>query len=209
MRRVPATAALTAALLLSACFLSACAGSPEPEVRGVEAVADARGYLALPDRVSYLQTDPRWAGERMGPAGDTLGSDGCLVTAVAMAVGNLGVSADPEELNRRLSEADGFTRRGWLKWGAIGPATDGAARATYHDDVSPSLIRQCMAAGEYPLVRFILPNGRSHWAMIVAESPEGYRMRDPLRESRRPLIFPRGAEAFKSLRCVGAAEGRA
>ena len=191
--------------LFSALLLSACASAPTPtSVPGVQPVADARGYLALPDRVAYLQTDPRWADDKMGPAGDTLGSDGCLVTAVAMAVGNLGVTADPEQLNRRLTEENGFTPRGWLKWGAITPATNGAAKATYFDDVSPSLIRSCMAAGQYPLVRFILPNGRSHWAMIVAESPEGYRMRDPLRESEKPLIFPRGAEAFKSLRCVGA-----
>ena len=161
--------------------------------------------MQLPDRAAFLQTDRRWARDRLGNSSDSMASDGCLVTAVAMAMANLGIDTNPGKLNKDLKKANAFTPNGWLVWSGIEVASEGRAKATYHDSVSPALIRQCMAGGEYPLVRFYLPNGRSHWAMIVAEGAQGYRMRDPLRESERPLIFPRGAEAFKSLRCVGAA----
>ena len=57
--------------------------------------------------------------------------------------------------------------------------------------------------GYYPLVQFYLPSGRSHWAMIVRYSEQGFHMRDPLRTSKSPLIFPRGTDAFKAVRCVG------
>jgi len=201
-------------------FLTACAGAPKPVDRPTPPTNRAANSTlphaihpnstlpsgALPDRVAYLQTDPRWSDHRLGNSRDTMGSDGCLVTAVAMAVSNLGYRLDPAQLNHRLTEANAFTPQGWLVWSGVEVATKGHAKATYYDTVSPSLIRKCMTAGDYPLVRFILPNGRSHWAMIVAQDAKGhYRMRDPLRASRSPLIFPRPASAFKSLRCVGAA----
>ena len=197
MRRLLAT--------LATLTLAACAGAPDPAPTDTITTSTLPPG-SLPDRVAYLQTDPRWAADRLGNSSDTMGSDGCLVTAVAMAVTNRGVPLDPDHLNRRLRAADAFTPRGWLIWSGVSDATEGRATAIYHDSVSPALIRQCMADGAYPLVRFILPNGRSHWAMIVAEDANGhYRMRDPLRASRSPLIFPRGADAFKSLRCVGLA----
>ena len=182
--------------------LSACSSAPR-EAAPTPGLASFSG--GLPDRVAFLQKDPRWGGDELGRSGDTMASDGCLVTAVAMALANLGIDTDPGELNRDLTRSDGFTPRGWLKWSAVADVTNGRARALYHDAVSPELIRSCIADGDYPLVRFYLPNGRSHWALVVAESPQGYRMRDPLRPSRSPLIFPRGADAFKSLRCVGEA----
>ena len=196
---------MRALAIIAAIVLSACAGSPRAvEAPDLGAVYTDTG-LALPDRAAFYQTDKRWAGNRLGNSSDSLASDGCLVTAVAMAMRNLGIDTDPGELNRDLRRANAFTPNGWLVWSGIEVASGGRAKATYHDSVSPELIRQCMADGQYPLVRFYLPNGRSHWAMIVREGRKGYRMRDPLRRSDKPLIFPRGAEAFRSLRCVGAA----
>jgi len=56
------------------------------------------------------------------------------------------------------------------------------------------------------MARFILPNGRTHWAVILKRDARGYHMRDPLHPSRSPLLFPRGAEAFKAVRCIGMSE---
>ena len=186
--------------LLFVLLLAACATPPLPT------------STSLPDRVHYLQTDPRWASDRLGRTpGDTIGSDGCLVTAVAMAMTNLGYRIDPGRLNHELTRADAFTPRGYLVWQGVADVSDDAIRAHYHDTVSASLIRQCIAAAQYPLVRFILPSGRSHWAMILSEAPlsngrTGYHMRDPLRDFDKPLLFPRDASAFKALRCVGRSE---
>jgi hypothetical protein len=206
---------LKRAVIFATLLMGACASSPEPVMSGEashtpytdQAGVTPDGYAVLPDRVAYLQTDARWAKDRLGNTrSDTMGSDGCLVTAVAMAMTNLGHAVDPSRLNTRLTETGSYTPQGWLIWSGVEKVTKGKARAVYHDSVSPQLIRECMLNGQYPLVRFYLPNGRSHWAMIIAESAEGYRMRDPLRESRKPLIFPNGADAFKSLRCIGSVD---
>lgn len=157
----------------------------------------------LPDRVNYSQKDPRWGQDELGNSGSNLAKEGCVVTSVAMALGNLGYNIDPGELNRRLRETGNYTPRGWLIWKGVAEVTGGQARAQFYDTVSEPLIQSCLARGDYPLVRFYLPNGRSHWAMILGRDGQGYHMRDPLRTSNGPLIFPRDASAFKALRCVG------
>lgn len=162
------------------------------------------GTLALPDRVAYLQKDARWASDRLGgTVNETLSTDGCVVTSTAMAMTNLGFAIDPGALNTALINSDSFTRQGWLIWDGVRKVSGGQIKAQYHDSVSFDIIDGCLRSGAYPLTRFILPNGRTHWAMIVARSSKGYHMRDPLRPSKSPLIFPRGAEAFKAVRCIG------
>lgn len=160
--------------------------------------------LSLPDRAAFLQKDERWASDQLGhTASDTMGTDGCLVTASAMALNNLGFETDPGDLNKRLTEADSFTPRGWLIWSGISKVTGGKAKARFHNEVSEEIINSCMRDGYYPMARFVLPNGRTHWAVILKRDAQGYHMRDPLQPSRSPLIFPRGAEAFKAVRCIG------
>lgn len=189
--------------------LSACGTTPLPP--GSESAVQMppqmtpipKGGLALPDRAAFLQKDPRWGQERLGNTSDSMASDGCLVTAAAMALVNLGFNTDPSDLNTRLTSTQSFTSRGWLIWDGIRKVTEGRAKAIYHDEVSEDIIDSCMLDGQYPLVQFYLKNGRSHWAMIVKRDQRGYHMRDPLRPSKSPLIFPRSSEAFRAVRCIG------
>jgi len=189
--------------------LAACSSTPVPEepaktvIPQEQAFTPIPGKLALPDRVAFAQKDPRWAEQTMGGSGESLGTDGCLVTASAMALGNLGFETDPSDLNARLKETNSFTENGWLIWSGIGKVTGGKATARYYDNVNSEIIEGCMAEGFYPLTRFILPNGRTHWAMIVRKSEYGFHMRDPLHPSEQPLIFPRSVDAFKAVRCIG------
>jgi len=193
-------------VILAACLgLSACGSSPK--------VSDSPAYTPLPegaltlrDSVAYSQIDPRWKTDRLGRTSDTMGSDGCLVTATAMALTNLGFQTNPQDLNRRLTATDSYTSRGWLIWDGIRRVTDGRAIAQFHDKVDAPTIDKCMAEKAYPLVQFTLPNGRSHWAMIVHKDSRGrYHMRDPLRTSNKPLIFPAGVSGYRAVRCVGLA----
>lgn len=157
----------------------------------------------LTDRVTYSQKDPRWGKDTLGRNGGSLAREGCVLTSAAMAMTNSGYPIDPGELNRRLTASDNLTSSGLLKWKGIADVSGGAVKATFYDTVSEPLIQSCLVKGDYPLVRFYLPNGRSHWAMILGRSENGYHMRDPLRVSQSPLIFPRDSSAFKSLRCIG------
>jgi len=195
MKRV--SAICFAAILLSAC--GSTSKSVEPSA--IEAVQP--GSLVLRDSIKYSQKDPRWATDRLGQTSDTMGRDGCLVTAAAMALTNLGFQTNPQDLNKRLTATNSFTKRGWLIWDGISRVTDGRAKATYYDKVDAPTIDACMRRGDYPMVQFYLPNGRSHWAMIVKHDARGYHMRDPLRVSEKPLIFPAGIKGYRAVRCIG------
>ncbi len=179
-------------------FVAACASLPTPSP-----VPQMGGSSGLPDKIAFSQEDPRWAQDRMGGSGRTLKAEGCLVTAAAMALTNLGFEITPGEFNTQLKRQNGYTGSGLLVWAAIERITSGGATARFYTDVNKNIIRECMADGFYPLVRFILPSGRTHWAVIIKESERGYHMRDPLHISRRPLIFPQGISGLKAVRCVG------
>lgn len=210
-------------LACAALLLSACGSTPAPSKSGNTAssvgggklytpIPQDSGYshdgrsLSLPDRSAFLQKDKRWASDQLGNSADTMGSDGCLVTASAMALKNLGFETDPGDLNKRLTDADSFTPRGWLIWNGISKVTGGKAKARFYTEVNEGIINGCLRDGYYPMARFILPNGRTHWAVILKRDARGYHMRDPLHPSRSPLLFPRSAEAFKAVRCIGLAE---
>lgn len=187
-----------AGLLFGLVILSACAsGAPDR--------SDDSGWggISLPDTIAYSQKDARWAGDRMGGSGATMEAEGCLVTAAAMALTNLGFKTSPGALNNQLKRQKGYTSSGLLIWSAIERVSGGGATARYYNDVNKQIIARCMADGFYPLARFILPNGRTHWSMIVRVSDRGYHMRDPLHPSRQPLIFAQGISGFKAVRCVG------
>lgn len=181
-----------------ALLLSACAGGAPKK-----SADQSAGVFTLRDIVAYSQKDPRWAGERMGGSGASMKAEGCLVTATAMALTNLGFKIDPGGLNAGLKKNGGYTKSGLLVWSAIDRVSRGQATARFYNSVSDEIIMSCMADGYYPLARFILPNGRTHWAMIVHKSARGYHMRDPLHPSKQPLIFGQGISGFKAVRCVG------
>jgi len=193
-----------------AVLLVSCGGTPGPDTSSIgNGLPDPSGgqALVMRDTVIYSQKDPQWASDRLGNTTDTMGAEGCLVTATAMALTNLGFKTNPKDLNARLTATQSYTDRGWLIWDGIRRVTDGRGVATYYDAVDAATVQQCMRAGEYPMVQFYLPNGRSHWAMIVRHDARGYHMRDPLRISEKPLIFPKGIEGYRALRCVGLAKG--
>lgn len=186
-------------ICLSLLYLSACG------TRSTQPDTHVSTNYALRDTAAYLQKDPRWSQDKLGGSGDTMETDGCLVTATAMVLTNLGLQVTPGELNSHLKRTNSYTSRGWLVWSGIEKVTQGRAKAQYFETVSDEIIMGCIRDGAYPLVRFILPNGRTHWAMILHRDARGYHMRDPLRASRAPLIFPGDSSRFKAVRCVGRA----
>jgi len=192
-------------ILTSALFLSACGSAPKPVAGGAPGVETAGG-LALRDSVVYSQKDARWASDLLGNTNDSMGSDGCLVTSASMALTNLGFQTSPKDLNNRLTQTKSYTKKGWLIWDGIRRVTDGRAVATYYDKVDAPTIDACLRRGAYPMVQFYLPSGRSHWAMIVKHDARGFHMRDPLRISKKPLIFPAGINGYRAVRCIGLAE---
>lgn len=143
----------------------------------------------------------------MGGTNESLESEGCLVTAAAMALVNLGFQTDPGDLNRSLRENGGFNSRGWLVWSGLERATGGKAKTVFYarEDARNNTndVRACLAAGYYPLIKFDLPSGKNHWVMVVKDTKQGFYIRDPMVNSRKSIPLSMRAKAIDAVRCVG------
>lgn len=179
------------------------AGQPTPDPVSPAPLTPRFIGPQLPDTIIFSQKDPRWAHHAMGGSGASLENEGCLVTATSMALTNLGHPIDPSRLNSGLKTNKGYTGSGLLIWNAIDRVTNQQMTSRFYKDYHVSHIDQCLADGFYPLTRFRLPSGRTHWGMVLGRTDKGFRMRDPLHVSAEPLIFPNDGDGFTAVRCVG------
>ena len=159
----------------------------------------------LPDNYAFRQDDSRWGAETIGQTEDSLRAYGCTIASVAMSASNLTqTEITPQILETRLSDAGGFTDRGWLIWSKVQAATDNQVTAKYYDSPRYEDINSCMAAGNYPVIKIKLYDSIVHWVMIIGTSKDEYLIRDPLvGEAAAGLIAlsTRSSDIY-SVRCI-------
>ncbi len=180
-------------------MVSGCSTTPPATRPSVQ----SQSGLQLPDKVQFLQTDKRWAYKTLGGSNESIKSDGCLVTAAAMALVNLGFQTDPGDLAYRLKAYGGFNSRGWLVWSGLEKATSGKAKTVFYDRKDDAAVRSCLAAGYYPLVRFNLKSSRTHWAVVIKDTKNGFYIRDPMVNSSTPIPLASRTSTIDALRCIG------
>lgn len=164
-----------------------------------------RASFMMPDRYVYRQDDTRWAAETIGDTSDTLYAYGCTIASVAMAASNLTRERiTPQSLNTKLSDAGGFTDRGWLIWDKVQEATDATVSATYFDKPSHQDINLCMDDGGYPVIKIKLYESIIHWVTIVGKSDDEYLIRDPLLgiETDPPIGLSSRSDKIHAVRCI-------
>jgi hypothetical protein len=127
----------------------------------------------------FAQDDARWADDELGPASSTMGEEGCAVSSAAMVLAFYGQDVDPGRLNEFLSENDGYTPQGWLYWEKAADYQPGLARHAYEDLPSFFLIDWNLARGNPVIVRLHLPNGITHFVVIVGKAGFDYLIQDP------------------------------
>ena len=186
-------------VLIAGFVLVGCSTTHAPR----KSVTSPQTGLHLPDRVQFLQTDKRWAHHTLGGSNESLRTDGCLVTASAMALVNLGFRTDPGDLAYRLKAYDGFNKRGWMVWSGLEKATSGIAKTVFYDRKDDGAVRACLAAGYYPLVRFNLKSSQTHWAVVINEGKNGFNIRDPMVNSRTPIPLSSRTNTIDAVRCIG------
>jgi hypothetical protein len=150
----------------------------------------------------YLQGDPRWANDSIGGSGESLGAVGCTICSVATAASDLGYAIDPKELNARLIRQGGYTDRGWLIWGKISAATEGAIFVEVCDSPSREGIDACLQSGGIPIVKIFLPGGAPHWVAVVGKSGREYMVKDPLSAGKKVRKLSDIAKTIVSVRYV-------
>jgi len=130
----------------------------------------------------FTQDDPHWTLELLGPTFETVGQAGCAVTSAAMVLSAYGVDTDPDRLNQYLTTHGGYTEDGWVYWEkAAAVAPGGQVEKAYEDLPSYTLIDQNLMAGNPVIVRLTLPNGTTHFVVVVGKNGWDYLVQDPAR----------------------------
>jgi len=129
----------------------------------------------------FLQSDPGWGGDRLGPTEDSLASAGCAVASAAMVLAGYGVDTDPGRLNAFLqSRTGGYTPQGWLYWEKAAEAAPGLSLLPHYED-APSffLIDWNILRGNPVIIRLRYATGTTHFMVITGKRGFDYLVRDP------------------------------
>ena len=117
----------------------------------------------------HTQRDPRWRDTPLGESGVTIGSHGCLLTAIANAcnIAHREERHTPETLNELLIERSGLSRRGLIIWSRVEEALDCTCHTHYTGEIE----------GGHYIVNF-LANGVGHFTNLVSRADDYYTVFD-------------------------------
>ncbi|MHC4155903.1 MAG: hypothetical protein ACYST6_13395 [Planctomycetota bacterium] len=132
----------------------------------------------------YLQTDARWADDKVGGSGEKMRAVGCTVCCVSMALEHCGFAVDPGRLNGLLKEDHGYTRRGWIRWFAVSKLADDRISVEIPGKPTAEIIDSTLGSG-YPVIAKVMIGPRvPHWVLIVGKEDGDYLIKDPLGDGR-------------------------
>jgi hypothetical protein len=127
---------------------------------------------------AFSQRDPRWAEDPLGMAGSTtIGLAGCLITAVASGLCDLGIPTNPAMLNCWLSQHRGFGQGNLFIWPSVERLE--VKLDQYVEcpkvDAPMGMIRRALADGKVAIVELdSVPGGdvQPHFARVLAVSED-------------------------------------
>jgi Peptidase C39 family len=155
----------------------------------------------------FAQSDARWGNNPLGLTPSSLGAEGCAVCSAAMVLSYYGVDLDPGRLNKFLSENEGYTEQGWLYWEKAAAFQPGVARHAYEDLPSYYLMDRNLLQGNPVIVRVHLPNGITHFVVVVGKRGFDYLIQDPASGGEKgvyPLrVLAQEAEALRFYEKLG------
>ncbi|WAS92481.1 C39 family peptidase [Nannocystis punicea] len=121
----------------------------------------------------FSQRDPSWADVQLGSCGETIGSDGCAISAIAMAMRSLGADVTPKSLNAYLQGHGGYSDGCLVYWGEAADM-DGAGGVQWvHGGAlaSPEAIRAGLDQGKRVLVKS--SRFTPHWVFLAGYDGAG------------------------------------
>jgi len=141
---------------------------------------------AIHEVTYYLQNDALWSGDKIGDTAQTLGASGCLVSCVASAATDLGVTITPRELNEKLTSIGGFSGAN-LIWYKIHEAIP-EVNYTYSRIFTAKTIENDLAHGRLPIVNVRYKGGGvTHWVIIIGAKDNDFLIYDPLNREETPV----------------------
>ena len=148
----------------------------------------------------FLQEDPRWARERLGGSGETIARSGCTLCSVSMALTMMGFDLDPKRLNASLRARNGYTSRGWLKWGALTAATGNQVGVVMDNAPTITKIDRALAQGSGVVGQIRTSRGSYHWVYVVGKRGGEYVVRDPA--ARTPVESTLTGNRIRAIRVL-------
>jgi hypothetical protein len=148
-----------------------------------------RGGMPFPSEVlldvpPFFQADPRWGDERLAGLDTTLAQEGCAVAALAMVLASYQLPCDPLVLNRFLTQHEGFTERGWLRWDQVPPIAPGRLRLAYEGVASYFLLDLNLCCRNPTIIRVRYPSGLTHFFVVIGKRGTDYLVLDPAEAGR-------------------------
>jgi hypothetical protein len=156
------TLGLRAAALAAVAAVAFALGNP------IGAGADTTMNIAV-----MGQQDGAWAGAQLGTAaGESIGSAGCAITAVAMMLRYYGINTDPGTFNAWLTANGGYAYDDLLIWDAVTSYTGG--RVTFSGWLDPDLgtIQTELDAGR-PVVAEVRLGANQHFVLLTGYTTDG------------------------------------
>jgi hypothetical protein len=140
----------------------------------------------------FFQGDSRWGRDPLGNTSGTLGAEGCAVSSASMVLSHYGMDVDPGRLNKFLRENNGYEGRAWLRWEGAALFTPGLIEKAYEDLPSYARIDWNLLHGNPVIVRVRLPDGITHFVVIVGKQGLDYLIRDPAGRGREDAgrVYP-------------------
>ena len=83
--------------------------------RGGVKVTSTVEYNVNTNLVLYIQDDEKWKDDKLGASKYTVGSSGCVMTCIAMALSDTNIGVNPKDFNSFLSENNVFDADGNLR----------------------------------------------------------------------------------------------
>ena len=154
------------------------------------------GGLPIPGEImisipQFFQGDERWGKEFLGNTPGTLAAEGCAVSSASMILAHYGMDIDPGRLNRFLKENNGYEGKAWLRWESAALYVPGMIEKAYEDLPSYARIDWNLLRGNPVIVRIRLPDGITHFVVIVGKRGMDYLIRDPAGKGRHDgHVFP-------------------
>jgi hypothetical protein len=143
----------------------------------------------------YMQNDPLWAFENIGNTKYTMGGSGCLVTCVSVSLNYLGVEINPQELNKKLTDVNGYIN-GELVWYKINDLVS-SVNYSFGRIFSSKTIENDLRNNRLPIVNVRFNgNGITHWVIIVGAKNGDYLIFDPLNKDETPLPLKKHGKVF-------------
>ena len=138
----------------------------------------------------YLQGDPAWGQDHLGESVHTLGQVGCAMTSAAMVMRFYGIDTDPGRLNVFLRENGGYDEDNDLRWEGPTALAPDRVRHVYEDLPSYYLMDSNLLHGNPVIVRLRLPNGVTHFVVVMGKEGFDYLIRDPSMNGLRKGVYP-------------------